>query len=315
MTPQLNDTAGSFSAAGRVVSVLAHPGAGRGRHRTLLPALLEALAGSGHPIRLLDAHDSATAETACRDAVTSGAAAIIAIGGDGTFHRALQSVAGTGTPLGLIPTGTGNDFATAAGLPADPLTAARSVAQALKTGTFRRYDLARVSSATGPDRWFGAVLGAGFDALVNERANRMRFPRGPRRYDLAILAETLTLRPRRYTLRADGGEPRTFDGILVAIGNTSSYGGGLQMCPTADPHDALLDVTIGAPMPRHTLLRLKPRLRTGTHVTDPLVTTLRARTIELSVAAPVVSYADGERCAPLPIAISSVPQALSLALI
>ncbi|MFI5844199.1 diacylglycerol kinase family protein [Catenuloplanes sp. NPDC051500] len=311
MTPQHSDTAGSDSAAGRSVSVLAHPGAGRGRRRALLPALLDAL---GPRVRLLEADDSAGAEQACRDAVARGTAAVVAVGGDGTFHRALQAVAGTGVPLGLIPAGTGNDFAAAAGVPADPLTAAHAVAQALKTRSFRRYDLARVTAAGQPDRWFGAVLGAGFDALVNERANAMAFPRGPRRYDLAILAETLTLRPRRYTVRVDGGEPWTFDGILVAVGNTASYGGGLRMCPGADPTDGLLDVTIGAAMPRRTLLRLKPRLRAGTHVTDPLVTTLRARTIELAVAGPVVGYADGERCAPLPIAVSSVPQALTLAL-
>jgi diacylglycerol kinase (ATP) len=314
VTAQHSDPAGSDSAAGRSVSVLAHPGAGRGRHRGLLPALLDALGGSGHPIRLLEAHDSAAAERACRDAVAAGTAAVVTIGGDGTFHRALQAVAGTGVPLGLIPTGTGNDFATAVGVPTDPLTAARAVAQALRTTTFRRYDLARVTAPGLADRWCGAVLGAGFDALVNERANAMAFPRGPRRYDLAILAETLTLRPRRYTLRADGGEPWTFDGILVAVGNTASYGGGLRMCPSADPTDGLLDVTVGAAMPRHTLLRLKPRLRSGTHVTDPLVTTLRARMIELSAAEPIVGYADGERCAPLPIAVSSVPQALTLAL-
>ena len=106
-----------------------------------------------------------------------------------------------------------------------------------------------MTTPDGAERWYGAVLGAGFDAIVNERANRMRFPRGRRRYDVATVAELVRLRPRAYTMRLDG-EVHEFDAVLVAIGNTASYGGGHRICPAADPTDGLLDVVVAGPMSR-----------------------------------------------------------------
>ena len=132
-------------------------------------------------------------------------------------------------------------------------------------------------------RWYGAVLGAGFDAIVNERANRMRWPRGPRRYDLAILVELARLRPGAYTMRLDGVAHR-FDAVLVAVGNCASYGGGMRICPAADPTDGLLDVVVAGPVGRGTLMRIKPRVYAGTHVDHPLVRGYRARTVELAAA-------------------------------
>ena len=175
---------------------------------------------------------------------------------------ALQAVAGTGVAFGAIPVGTGNDFVREVGLPTDPVAAAGVIADALRTGRRRRVDLARMVPADGPTRWFGAVLGAGFDAIVNERANRMRFPRGPRRYDVAIVAELLRLRPRPYTMRLDGVEHR-LDAVLVAVGNTPAYGGGMRICPAADATDGLLDVVIAGPISRATLMRIKPRVYAG----------------------------------------------------
>ncbi len=122
------------------------------------------------------------------------------------------------------------------------------------------------------------MLGAGFDALVNERANGMRWPRGRRRYDLAIFAELVRLRPRRYRLTLDA-EVLEQDAVLVAVGNATSYGGGMRMCPAADLADGLLDVIVAGPMSRTTLLRLQPRVYQGTHVTHPAVVARRARAI------------------------------------
>jgi len=292
------------------IAVLANPLAGKGRHRGLLPAILDRLRGGDHEVRPLTAGSAAEAEAACRDAVAGGAAALVAVGGDGTFHLGLQAVAGTATPFGLVPAGTGNDLATELGVPADPLAAADAVVAALRTGGTRMIDLGRLTAPDGEERWFGAVLGAGFDAIVNERANAIRWPRGPRRYDVATVLELVRLRPRRYTMTLDG-EPREFDAVLVAVGNTASYGGGHRICPAADPTDGLLDVVVGAPMSRVTLMRLKPRVLLGTHVADPLVTSYRARIIELA-ADGITTYADGERSAPLPITITCVPGALRL---
>lgn len=292
------------------VAVLANPTAGRGRHRALLPRLLEGLAAAGRPIRLLPASSPAEAEAACRAAVAEGAGALVAVGGDGTVHRALQAVAGTAVPFGPIPAGTGNDFALDTGFPADPLAAAAVIAEAVRDGRSRPVDLARMVGDDGVERWYGAVLAAGFDAIVNERANRMRWPRGPRRYDLAILVELARLRPRRYTLRLDGVS-YDLDAVLVAVGNCPTYGGGMRICPDADPTDGLLDVVVAGRVNRRTLVRVKPRIYQGTHVSHPLVRSFRARTVELA-AEGITSYADGERSLKLPVTISAVPGALRL---
>ncbi|MGW3604178.1 diacylglycerol kinase family protein [Micromonospora sp. NPDC005161] len=296
--------------AGGPVAVLANPTAGRGRHRGLLPRLLEGLAAGGRPVRLLSAASPAEAEAACRAAVTDGAGALVAMGGDGTVHRAMQAVAGTAVPFGAVPAGTGNDFAVDTGFPPDPLAAVAVIADALRAGRTRPVDLARMTGVNGTERWYGAVLAAGFDAIVNERANRMRWPRGPRRYDLAILVELARLRPRRYTLRLDG-VPHELDAVLVAVGNCPSYGGGMRICPDADPTDGLLDVVVGGRIDRRTLIRIKPRIYQGTHVDHPLVHSFRARTVELS-AEGITTYADGERSLDLPVTVSVVPGALRL---
>lgn len=303
-------TAVDFTGAGRPVAVLANPSASRGRHRGLLPTVVHRLAAGGHPVRVLAARTPAQAEAACRVAVANGAAALVAVGGDGTAHLALQAVAGTSVPFAVVPAGTGNDFAGATGFPADPLAAADAIAAALRHGCSHPIDLARTTAADGTQRWYGAVLAAGIDAIINERANRMRWPRGPRRYDLAILVELARLRPRRYTLRLDG-VTHELDAVLVAVGNCARYGGGMRICPAADPTDGLLDVVVGGRFNRRTLLRIKRRIYPGTHVDHPLVRSFRARTVEVT-AAGIIGYADGEPLAELPVTITAAPAAVRL---
>ena len=298
------------------IAVLANPSAGRGRRRAVfssqagLPEVLRRLAAAGRPVRLLTARSSEEAEKACHRAVADGAAAVVAVGGDGTLHQALQAVAERPVGFGVVPAGTGNDFAACTGVPADPMAAADAIAAALREGRHVPLDLARATGTDGEVRWFGAVLAAGFDAIVNERANRMRWPRGRRRYDLAILFEMARPRPRRYTLELDGVD-HSFEGTLVAVGNCASYGGGMRIAPAADPADGLLDVVIAAPLGRAALARLKPRLRHGTHVTDPRVTVFRARQVRLH-ADGIIGYADGERIGPLPLEVTCVPGAVRL---
>jgi diacylglycerol kinase (ATP) len=292
------------------VAVLLNPTAGRGRYRSVLPTVLDRLRSSGREVEVLDADTPEAALSACRDAVRDGAGALVAAGGDGTVHIGLQAVAGTGVPFGAVPAGTGNDFVVQVGLPGEPVAAAEAIARALREGTTRKVDLARLTDADGEVRWFGAVMAAGFDAIVNERANRMRFPRGPRRYDVAIALELLRLRPRRYTLVLDGVEQQV-DAVLVAIGNTASYGGGMRIVPAADPTDGLLDVVVGGRFSRIQFARIKPRVYQGTHVDHPLVRTYRAATVEVR-AEGIVCYVDGERCCPLPVTVSAAPGGLTL---
>jgi diacylglycerol kinase (ATP) len=292
------------------VAVLLNPAAGRGRHRLAVPAVLDALATAGRDVQILTATSAEAALSAARAAVEGGAGALVVAGGDGTVNLGLQVVAGTGVAFGAIPMGTGNDVVREVGLPADPVAAARVVADALRTGRRRKVDLARMVPAVGPPRWFGGVLGAGFDAMVNERANRMRFPRGPRRYDVAILIELARLKPRRYTLRLDGVEHR-LDAVLVAIANTPAYGGGMRIAPAADATDGVLDIVIAGPISRTTLTRIKPRVYAGTHVSHPMVTSYLAREVRLD-AEGITAYVDGERTSPLPVTVTAMPGALTL---
>jgi diacylglycerol kinase (ATP) len=294
----------------RRVAVLHNPEAGRGRHRDEVAAAVRTLGTGGHEVRVLDAHTVDDALAACRRAVADGVDALVAIGGDGTVHVAIQAVAGTDVPLGIVPAGTGNDFAAEAGVAPGIAGATAAIVDALPTGRSRRIDLARVTGPNGYDQWFAAVLGAGFDAIVNERANAMRWPRGRRRYDLAIFAELVRLRARHYVIALDGGKFEQ-DAVLVAVGNASRYGGGLRMCPAADLTDGLLDVVVAGPISRATLLRLQPLVYKGTHVRHPAVASYRARTVEIHGDG-ITAYADGERACTLPITVTADPGALRL---
>jgi diacylglycerol kinase (ATP) len=165
-----------------------------------------------------------------------------------------------------------------------------------------------VDAGRTADRWWATVLCCGFDSAVTDRANRLRWPRGRRRYDVAILAELAALRPREVTLTLDG-EQRTVPVTLVAVGNTCWYGGGMKVCPGADPADGMFDVTVVGPMTRMELVRSRPRLTAGTHVEHASVSVHRAARVEL--ASPGVrAYADGEPVAPLPAVAECVPAAL-----
>jgi diacylglycerol kinase (ATP) len=298
------------SAGQPPVLLLRNPTAGRGRSGAAFEALTQRLVAAGRAVAVAAGEDADAAVDRLRSLLGDGAAAVVAVGGDGTVHQALQAVAGTGVPLGIIPAGTGNDIARALGLPQSPAAAADAVAEALRTGRSRPVDLGRVTLTDGTVRWFAGVLGAGFDTVVNERANRMGFPRGPRRYDVAIFAELLRLRPRRYALELDG-TVHDVEAVLVAVGNTCSYGGGFRICPAADPADGLLDVVVGGRFTRRGLVGILPHVRRGTHLGRPMVSAYRARKVTLA-AEGITGYADGERLGPLPLTVECVPGALTL---
>ena len=285
--------------------MLVSAGAGRGRAAGALTGVVAALRAGGASPRVLTADTRADAERQAADAVTDGVAAVAALGGDGAAHAALQAVAGTGTALALLPCGTGNDLARALGVPADPVQAARAAAADLVAGTVSRVDAAR----TG-DRWWATVLCFGFDAAVTDRANRLSWPRGSRRYDLAVLAELARLAPREVALTVDGaGSEREV--TLIAVANTACYGGGLRIAPDADPTDGLLEVVVVGPVSRRELVRTRPRLAAGTHVDHPAVTVLRGREVSLHGAGPT-TYADGEPVCPLPAVTVCVPGAVAV---
>jgi diacylglycerol kinase (ATP) len=251
--------------------------------------------------------DAAATSRVAAEAVERGDDVLAVLGGDGTAHVAAQAVAGTATALAVLPTGSGNDLATALSIPADPVQAARHITQALRTGQRRRIDLGRIEGAVA----FTTVLCTGFDAAVNKRANTMRWPPGPRRYELAVLAEVAALTPRPVRVRTKTTEV-ALEAILVAVGNGSCYGGGLRICPDATLTDGLLDVIVIAAVSRRRLLKVFPALRTGGHVHEPEVTVLRAETVRIDGEPGWPVYADGEPQDTLPVTVHCEPGALTV---
>jgi diacylglycerol kinase (ATP) len=282
------------------IALLTNPTAGGGRGARYRDAALQRLRDSGLVVRNLEGRDADEAADLARASVADGVEALVLCGGDGLVHLGVQAVAGTGVPLGIIPAGTGNDVARYLDLPRkDPVAAAdRVVARRTRT-----LDLARSGS-----RYFVTVMAAGFDAIVNERANAMRWPKGQMRYNLATVAELRTFHPLPYTLDLDGATRRV-DAMLVAVGNGPSFGGGLRITEGALLDDGLLDVVIIKEMSRAKLVRTYPKLFSGTHTTVAEYEHHRVRRV--TVAAPgIVAYADGERFGELPLTVEAVPGAL-----
>ncbi|MBS43527.1 MAG: sphingosine kinase [Nocardioides sp.] len=284
----------------REVALLTNPTAGKGRAARARAAAVPRLRQSGARVRSIEGRDADEALDLARAAVEDGVDALVVVGGDGLVHLACQVLAGTPTPLGVIPAGTGNDAARTFGVPTDDPVAA---AERVVAGRTHTVDLARAGST-----YYATVLAAGFDAVVNERANRMRFPRGQSRYTLATLAELRTFEPISYVLELDGEEQR-LDAMLVAVGNGPSFGGGLRITEGASVTDGRLDVVVIRPVGKMELVRTYPKLFKGTHTQHPAYE--RHRVERVTVAAPgVVGYADGERLGPLPLTVEVVPQAL-----
>lgn len=284
----------------REIALLTNPSAGRGAGSRTAALALPRLREAGFWVRELEGHDGPETLGLAREAVAAGVEALVAVGGDGMVHMAVQALAGTGVNLGIIPSGTGNDVARCLGIPRHDPQAAADVVVASRV---RSVDLAKA----GPS-YFVTVLVAGFGSLVNERANRMRWPRGQMRYNVATLAELRVFEPLPYHLELDG-DVRRLDAMLVAVGNGPSFGGGLRIAHGADLEDGMLDVVIIKPMSKPDLVRTYPRLYTGGHTKHPQYEHHRVRSV--TVAAPgVVAYADGERLGALPLTVTVVPGAL-----
>lgn len=291
----------------RRIVLIGNPTAGKGRakeHGTGACALLRA---EGHEVEDLTGTDAAQSLERARSAVRAGADILVVVGGDGMVHLGVNAVAGSDTALAVVACGTGNDVATSLGLPVHDVAAA---VRAITEGAARRIDAVRLTEPTGEDRWFAGVLCGGFDAVVNERANRWRWPKGRLRYDLAIARELPVFRPLPYELELDGQTWRT-EAMLVAVGNGPRYGGGMQIAPDAQYDDGLLDVVVVGRLSIVGLVRAFPKLYTGELVHHPAVTVRRARKVRLSTPG-ITAYADGERFGALPLTVEVVPGAVGV---
>lgn len=301
-------------SAPRRLALVVNPTSGKGRGGDYGVRARAALEAEGHDVLFVIEQTAEQAAKKARAHLDHDADAVVVVGGDGMVSLGLQLVAGSGIPLGVIPAGTGNDVARYLGLPLrDPEAAARIVS----AGHTDDFDLGRIS---GPGsltpRWFGTVLACGLDSKVNERANRMRRPRGPSRYTLALLAELGPFSAIPFVLDAEHTRVE-LDGMLIAVGNGPSYGGGMRICPQADPRDGKFQITAVDRVSKPTLLRIFPKVFAGRHVEHPKVRVLNAASVELSCRADpggvertVSIWADGEWAGVLPARVETVPGAL-----
>jgi diacylglycerol kinase (ATP) len=291
----------------RTVAVLVNPTSGKGKGGRSAPELGASLHRRGIDAALLVAGSAEEALAMTRKAVADGVDAVVAAGGDGTINLALQAVADTDTPLALIPLGTGNDNARLVGLPKDDLEACVDVIDEFDV---RSMDLGHVRTDDGQERWFMGVLSSGFDSCVNETANRMSWPKGEARYFIGIIKELGTFKALPYKVTIDGKVIED-KGMLVAVGNGTSYGGGMHVCAGAVPDDGLLTLTWLHELGKVTFLRVFPSVYKGTHVDHPAVSQMTGKVIRLEAPGQIV-YADGERIGPLPADVTIHPGALRI---
>jgi len=285
------------------VALLVNPTAGRGRAaRWVVPVAARLRAAGREVVELVGGSAAEAVDLGCQ-AVADGFRTLVALGGDGLVHAAVQAVATRPVTLGIVALGTGNDIARGLGVPrGDPRTAV----DLILAGHTVQIDAGRVG-----ERWFASVLASGFDSQVNERANAMRGQVGRARYMLAMGAELRRLRATPYTITIDGRR-LDLDAVLVAVANTTSYGAGMRIAPTANPRDGMLDVTVVTALSRTELVRVFPRVYSGSFVRHAAVQRYRGQTVQLE-AHGVVAYADGERLGPLPLTAAVAPGALRVA--
>ncbi|MFJ7905980.1 diacylglycerol kinase [Kitasatospora sp. NPDC096204] len=292
----------------RRVAVLTNPAAGIGHAEPAAHRATARLRALGIEVEPHAGRSPEDAVRLAREAVAGGVDAVAVVGGDGMINLALQALAGTPVPLGVIPAGTGNDHAREYGL---PLGTPEAAADVIAAGRTRGIDLGRITGPDGAVRWYGSVLATGFDSLVSDRANRLRWPRGRMRYNLAIAVEFANLRALPFRITLADGTVIERDLTLAAVGNTRSYGGGMLICPAALPDDGLLDVTLVDAMPRLRIARFFPTLFKGTHISHPEVTTLRTESLRIESPG-ITAYADGEFITRLPVDVAVAKDALRM---
>ncbi|MFM2144889.1 MAG: hypothetical protein RI899_677 [Actinomycetota bacterium] len=223
---------------------------------------------------------------------------VMCVGGDGLAHLVLQAVVPVGVAFAVIPAGTGNDFVRTLNWPLDKLD---FQLDHVTTQEPTKIDLGLVDG-----EWFGAVLSSGFDSVVNERANSLKWPTGPTKYNVAIALELPLFKPSHFEIELDDQRFNT-EAMLVAVGNGSSYGGGMQVCPEASINDGFFDVMILRPVSKIEFIKVFPKVYSGQHIQHAEVDVYRTRKIRISSNA--VAYADGERIGALPVSAECVSNA------
>ena len=237
-----------------------------------------------------------------------GKTVLVVVGGDGTLQSVIPELVGSPVPVGVIPAGSGNDFARALGIPLHPEKALDS----LLTGQIRKMDIAR----TG-DRFCVTVVGIGIDGKVAQTVNESRYKKwfhvfnmGRFSYVLGLFQVWVRYRPNRVTLFIDGTETTYADVWLVAVANVPSYGGGMNICPNASYADGAFDICVVHGISRFKFLRTFPKVFKGTHIHVSGVTMLKGKEVKVVSDSPMFAHGDGEMIGQTPIGISVCNEAI-----
>lgn len=286
---------------GRPLALLVNPASAHGRTLKLLPRVEQELDARRIAFRVEQTRGLRDGVERALHAAEAGEVPVV-MSGDGLIGAVGGALAGSETPLGMIPAGRGNDLARLLGVPDDP----EGAVAVLAAGHTRRID---VGEANG--RRFLGIASTGFDAVANQRANETTLLRGNLVYAYAGIRTLLGWKPARFTVRA--GERRIrFTGYSVSAANGRFYGGGMMIAPDADPGDGEFDVVTVGEVGKLRFLGNLPKVFKGTHVEKDEVRVFRAPRLELSASRPFPVYADGEHLTDLPASLRLLPRALSV---
>jgi diacylglycerol kinase (ATP) len=228
----------------------------------------------------------------------------ISVGGDGTLHYIANVLAGTGKNLGCIPLGSGNDISGSLGFSAD----IEKACEAIKKCVTRKMDLGLINSKY----YYMGVSGAGFDSVVTDLANSTKFPvKGPSKYKYAVYRTLITFTSKKFYIRYDG-EEKTLYGMMLAVGNTDMYGGGMKITPSANPFDGILDICILKRMSKIHFIKTFPLVFEGKHTGDPFIEYFKVNNMEVDSDYNFSVFADGEYICKLPVRYEVVPEALNI---
>lgn len=279
--------------------VAVNPFSGHGRGATFGKRVADYLSSKNVPYTVFSAQSSSQLRNEIEVALDAEKfEGVISVGGDGLAHLILQLTVPRSIPFAIIPAGTGNDIVRTLGWSLTDFTG--YLDQVISTEP-KPIDLGNVDS-----EWFAAILSTGFDSVVNERANSLKWPKGPQRYNAAIALELPKFAPIEYEIVMDSVKITT-EAMLIAVGNGRSYGGGMLVCPHAQIHDGLFDVMILEPVSKVEFLKVFPKVFSGSHITHPAVKTYRTK--KISVSADAVAYADGERIGRAPVSAECIASA------
>ena len=289
------------------LGVIVNPTAGRGAGKAEGAKAIELFSAAGIEVVDLTGADMNEANANARHAINdSQVDGIVVVGGDGIAHLGVNLCAGTDLPLGMIGAGTGNDLARSIGMPLNDTAGSVDIILAHLNNP-RTVDAVKAQTSTG-EFWFFGTISAGFDALVNQRANRWRWPKGPSRYTLAMLAELASFKPIHYEATIDG-EHRSFQAMLCAVANSESFGGGMRVAPNAIIDDGLLELFIVHSISRPEFIKVFPKVFTGEHISHPAVEIIQAKQVKIS-SGNMPAYSDGEAVGHSPVSAQIMPGSL-----